>query len=82
MRPHLALITVACIPGLFPSALGYWLWSYGLSRIEAGRASTYLNLATLVAVASGALVLGERIGPIELAGGVLIVSGVALAGRG
>jgi len=66
----------------FASALGYWLWSYGLSRLEAGRASTYLNLLPLVAVISGALVLGERVGPIELAGGALILSGVALAGKG
>lgn len=65
----------------FASALGYWLWSYGLARIESGRAATYLNLLPLVAVVSGALVLGERIGAVELAGGVLIVSGVALAGR-
>lgn len=66
----------------FASALGYWLWSYGLSRVEAGRASAYLNLLPLVAVLSGALALGERVGPIELAGGALIVGGVALAGRG
>lgn len=65
----------------FASALGYWLWSYGLSRIEAGRASTYLNLLPLIAVVSGALALGERIGPVELAGGALILSGVALAGK-
>lgn len=66
----------------FASALGYWLWSYGLSRVEAGRASAYLNLLPLVAVVSGSIALGERIGPIELAGGALILGGVALAGRG
>lgn len=67
---------------LFASALGYWLWSYGLKRLEAGRASAYLNLLPLVAVVSGSLVLGERIGAIELAGGGLILGGVALAGKG
>jgi len=67
---------------LFSSALGYWLWSYGLSRVEAGRASSYLNLLPLIAVLSGALALGERVGPIELLGGALILSGVAMAGRG
>lgn len=74
----LALLFLA----FFASALGYWLWSYGLSRLEAGRASSYLNLLPLIAVLSGALVLGERVGPIELAGGALILGGVALAGRG
>jgi drug/metabolite transporter (DMT)-like permease len=66
---------------LFAGALGYWLWSYGLARLEAARASTYLNLLPLVAAISGALVLGERIGVAELTGGLLIVGGVALAAR-
>lgn len=83
VRP--ALTTDGAVAVLFlallASALGYWLWSYGLARIESGRAATYLNLLPLVAVVSGALVLGERIGPVEAAGGALIVSGVALAGR-
>jgi drug/metabolite transporter (DMT)-like permease len=34
-----------------------------------------------VAVISGTLVLGERIGAIEVAGGLLIVGGVTLAAR-
>jgi drug/metabolite transporter (DMT)-like permease len=66
---------------LFAGALGYWLWSYGLARLEAARASTYLNLLPLVAAISGALVLGERIGVAEVTGGLLIVGGVALAAR-
>lgn len=65
----------------FASAAGYWLWAYGLARVEAGRASAYLNLLPLVAAVSGALILGERIGLVELAAGGIIVSGVALAGR-
>lgn len=65
----------------FASALGYWLWAFGLSRVEAGRASAYLNLLPLVAAVSGALVLGESVGALELAAGAVIVSGVALASR-
>lgn len=68
--------------GLFCSALGYWLWSYGLARLEAGIASAYLNLLPLVAVLSGAAILGERVGLVEAIGGGLILGGVALAGRG
>jgi drug/metabolite transporter (DMT)-like permease len=64
---------------LAAGALGYWLWSYGLAHLEAARASNYLNLLPLVAAISGTLMLGERIGPVELLGGLLIVSGVTLA---
>lgn len=66
---------------IFAGALAYWLWSYGLARVEAARATTYLNLLPLVAAVSGALLLGERVGPIEIAGGLLIVGGVTLAAR-
>lgn len=66
---------------VFAGALAYWLWSYGLARVEAARGTAYLNLLPLVAAGSGALLLGERIGPIEVAGGVLIVGGVTLAAR-
>lgn len=67
--------------GLAASALGYWLWSYGLARVDAARAATYLNLLPFVAALSGAILLGERIGPIEVGGGALIVAGVMLAAR-
>jgi drug/metabolite transporter (DMT)-like permease len=66
---------------IFAGALGYWLWSYGLARVPAAQATTYLNLLPVVAAASGSLVLGERIGITELAAGVVIVAGVLLATR-
>jgi drug/metabolite transporter (DMT)-like permease len=66
---------------VFAGALAYWLWSYGLARVEAARATNYLSLLPLVAALSGALLLGERVGPIEIAGGLLIVGGVTLAAR-
>jgi drug/metabolite transporter (DMT)-like permease len=65
--------------GLAASALGYWLWSYGLARVPAAAATTYLNLLPLVAAISGALVLGERVGIVEAGAGVVIVAGVTLA---
>jgi drug/metabolite transporter (DMT)-like permease len=66
---------------IFAGALAYWLWSYGLARVEAARGTAYLNLLPLVAAISGVLLLGERVGPIEVAGGILIVGGVTLAAR-
>jgi drug/metabolite transporter (DMT)-like permease len=84
VRPTLSLEGVAAIIYLavFAGALGYWLWSYGLARIETGRASVYLNLLPLVAAVSGVVFLGERLGVSEFAGGVLIVGGVLMTTRG
>jgi len=65
--------------GLAASALGYWLWSYGLARVQAAAATAYLNLLPLVAAVSGAIVLGEHIGIVEVSAGVVIVAGVTLA---
>lgn len=67
---------------VFAGAIGYWLWSYGLARVPAAQATTYLNLLPVVAATSGALVLGERIGLTELLAGAVIVAGVFLATRG
>lgn len=66
---------------VFAGAVGYWLWSYGLARVAAAQAATFLNLLPVVAAASGALVLGERLGTIEVVAGVVIVAGVLLATR-
>lgn len=66
---------------VFAGAVGYWLWSYGLARVPAAQATVYLNLLPVVAAASGALVLGERVGVTELLAGVVIVVGVVLATR-
>ena len=65
--------------GLAATALGYWLWSYGLARVPAAAATTYLNLLPFVAAVSGALALGERVGLVEAGAGVVIVAGVTLA---
>jgi hypothetical protein len=54
-----AALAATVFLAVFAGALAYWLWSYGLARVEAARATNYLNLLPLVAVLSGTLVLGE-----------------------
>ena len=81
VTPHVTPTAVAAVvySGVAASALGYWLWSYGLARVQAAAATAYLNLLPLVAALSGALVLGEHIGIVEIGAGVVIVAGVTLA---
>jgi drug/metabolite transporter (DMT)-like permease len=68
--------------GLFPTALAFTTWAYALSHTSAGRmgATTYLvpPLATLMAWAY----FGETPPALALAGGVLCLTGAALARRG
>ncbi|HUG13887.1 MAG TPA: DMT family transporter [Thermomicrobiales bacterium] len=55
------------------------LWAVGLQRGQASQAGLFLYLVPLFGVASGALLLGERVGAGTLAGGALILGGVLLA---
>jgi drug/metabolite transporter (DMT)-like permease len=80
-KPTLEGAAAVLYLAVFAGALGYWLWSYGVARIQAGRASVYLNLLPLVAALSGVLFLGERLGAGEIAGGTLIVGGVLMTSR-
>jgi len=84
VTPRLTLAGAAATLYLavFAGAIGYWLWSYGLARVPAARATSYLNLLPVVALASGALVLNERVGPTEILSALVIVGGVYLATRG
>jgi len=67
--------------GAVASALAFALWGYGLRHIEAGQAAIFANLTPLVGVASSAILLGETISPLQLAGGALIIGGVLLVTR-
>ena len=60
---------------------GYFLWNWGLERIEAGKASVYLNIIPLTSVSLGSLYLGERFTFGVILGGVLILSGIYLTNR-
>lgn len=64
---------------LGPSAAAYLLWGFGLTQVEASQAAVYGNLMPLVGVVLAALLLGERITWIVLAGGAAIVVGAWLA---
>lgn len=64
--------------GAAASALAFVLWAFGLRHLEAGQAAIFANLNPLVGVIAAAMVLGEPVSSTQLAGGVLILSGVWL----
>ncbi len=64
--------------GLFCSALGYYLYVYAMKNLGIGVVSLFINLIPVVTVASSYFILDETIGPLQLAGGALIVTSVYL----
>ena len=64
---------------LLALALAYMIWSTGVQRIGSARTSVYSNLTPVVAMAIGAVLLGERVGGWQLIGAALILTGLAVA---
>jgi drug/metabolite transporter (DMT)-like permease len=65
--------------GIFGTGLGF-VWYYdGVKAIGPSRAGVFINLVPGWAVLLSVLLLGERIVPATLIGGVVIVAGVTLA---
>lgn len=61
---------------VFSTAVGMTAFIVGVERLGPSRASIMSALDPLVAVAAGGIVFGERLGPIQLAGGLLVVTAV------
>lgn len=74
-----ALLNAAYL-GILGSALGYWLYVIVLERLGPGRSSVFINLIPVVSVAASYVILGERLSPLQIAGAVIAISGVYLAG--
>ena len=62
-----------------PSALGFVLWAYALSRMDVGRATLSLYLVPAAAIVISLAWLAQIPGPVELAGGAVALCGVILA---
>lgn len=58
---------------------GTMLWNYGAKHLSSTAAGTFLYLIPVIAVAAGALVLGEQVTLYVISGGLLMLAGVAAA---
>lgn len=78
-RPDFALavayLALGCTVGAF------FLQNHAISTIGSNRYSTFIGVATVATLASGAIFLGERLAPLQWVGGVAILAGVYLANR-
>src|SRR3954470_22285802 len=76
--PHAAAPVIALVALiLFGTLAPFALFAYGQSRVAPELAGAFLNLEPLVGTAAGALAFGDPFGPLQLAGGAVILLGIA-----
>ena len=83
LRQEWSLVDRVSWAGLLYSAyfsigLAYLLWYRGVSRLGGSRTAIYSNLTPVVALAAGALWLGEQLTLQSVLGAVLVIGGVML----
>jgi drug/metabolite transporter (DMT)-like permease len=61
------------------TALGYVVWNWALARVPAPRAAIFLNVQPIVGALLGTVLLGEPVTVFTVLGGVLVVTGLAVA---
>ena len=66
--------------GVFSTGLAYVLWNWSVRRLGPSRTSAFVNIVPVCSLVVAWIFLGERPGSMQLAGGGLIVLGLALWG--
>jgi drug/metabolite transporter (DMT)-like permease len=59
--------------------LPFTLFAYGQARMAPQLAGAFLNLEPLVGALAGAAAFGDAFGPVQLAGGLVLLAGIALS---
>jgi drug/metabolite transporter (DMT)-like permease len=67
--------------GIFPTALAFTTWAYALARSSAGRMGALTYFVPPLAILMGWALLDEVPPALALAGGVLCITGAAIARR-
>jgi len=73
------LIGILFYLGICVSFLSFGLYNWGISRIEASRASILLNMIPVIAILLGWLILGETLNPNQIIAAGIIIFGVFLS---
>ena len=73
--PGLAVVALALGGTLAP----FTLFAFGQSRVSAEVAGAFLNLEPLVGAIAGAVAFGDKVGLVQVAGGLAILAGIGLS---
>lgn len=78
---HVSLIPLSATiyMGIFVTLGAFGLYNWAMSRVEAAKASTYINLIPVFAVMLGWMILDEGLNPIQLIAGGVILFGIWLS---
>jgi drug/metabolite transporter (DMT)-like permease len=77
----LAVWAAILFSGGFSTGIAYALWNAAVQRVGPSATAIYNNLVPVVALASGAVLIGERVTPYQVLGGALILGGLFLMRR-
>jgi drug/metabolite transporter (DMT)-like permease len=83
MRPDTVMLVLFL--GIFGGAIGYFLWTFALTRLSPTQVAVYVNLNPMIATVLGATLLREKLTGIFVAGFAAVLGGVLLvnlSGRG
>jgi O-acetylserine/cysteine efflux transporter len=72
--PVVAVLALA----LLGTLLAFWLFAWAQARVPAELAGAFVNLEPLVGALTGAVAFHDAFGPLQAAGGVAILIGIAL----
>jgi drug/metabolite transporter (DMT)-like permease len=64
--------------GIFGGAIGYFLWTFALTRLSPTQVAVYVNLNPMIATLLGATLLSENLTGIFIAGFAAVLAGVLL----
>lgn len=64
---------------IFAIVVGYIIWNNGVKRIGGARTALYNNLIPVIGAISAAVLLGEALTPLKVAGAAVIFAGLHLA---
>ncbi|SKA55346.1 DMT family transporter [Photobacterium toruni] len=84
LTSHRMAITAAAAPlimyaALLASVLAPWLWMQSIERLGADRTAMFMNLLPIMAAGIASVMLGEQLHNYHYIGGIMVLSGVALA---
>lgn len=64
--------------GIAGSALGYFLWNFGLQSVDASIAGPFINLIPIIGLIF-AILVGDQVSLIQITGGLIAIFGVLIA---
>ncbi|MCG3865714.1 MULTISPECIES: DMT family transporter [unclassified Photobacterium] len=84
LMSHRMAITASAIPliayaSLLASVIAPWLWMLSIERLGADRTAMFMNLLPIMAAGIASVMLNEHLESYHYIGGIMVLTGVALA---